>query len=95
MKTAENLTSLVAILLLVSIPSSGNVCVANKKFKVNQVCGYVQDKDGAVVPDTSVLLKNIGDKQIKEVSTDHEGKFQFCRYFKRRIRTERKVFRFR
>jgi hypothetical protein len=75
---ARNVTKLVVILLLMNISSFGNVCVANRKFKVNRVCGSVRDKDRVVVPDAFVLLKRVDDQtDLKRVSTDQEGKFQF------------------
>ena len=77
MKTGENIAT-VALLVVLSLPAFGKVCVANKKFKVREVCGYIRDKDGAVIPGASVSLKRVGAIQnVKEVSSDDEGKFQF------------------
>jgi hypothetical protein len=74
----KNVMKSVAILLLMNTASFGNVCVANRKFKINQVCGVVRDKDGVVVPGASVLLKRVDDQtNLKRVSTDQEGHFQF------------------
>jgi hypothetical protein len=53
-------------------------CVYGKKFKVHQVCGRVEDKDGATIPNASISLnKPESSEVIRQISSDKEGNFQF------------------
>jgi hypothetical protein len=66
------------LFLLLNSPAFATSCINGHKFKVHQVCGRVQDKDGAVIPNASVSLNKPGNSEpIEKVSSDQEGNFQF------------------
>jgi hypothetical protein len=53
-------------------------CIANREFKVRQVCGRVTDKAGATIPDVRVELLDANSSVIQRVQTDAKGELVFA-----------------
>jgi hypothetical protein len=55
---------------------SATVCIPPKKFDVQQVCGTVTNKDGAVIPNATIEVTPIQHPEArKKISSDKKGRF--------------------
>jgi len=58
-----------------SVSLSATTCVANKKFKVKQVCGRVTDLSGVPIPKVPIELQDEKSVPVREAITDDDGVF--------------------
>jgi len=76
MKRSCKHTVLAFIFVLAVYQDTGaTTCVANKIFKVNQVCGRVVDPTGAPIPGVEVELLNSHSTILQKALTNESGTF--------------------
>src|SRR5579875_2431990 len=68
--------SLVLALLAIVFLLSG-VRTSDAQFGSASVLGYVRDNSGAVIPNATVKLNNLGTNVSQTAQTDKDGKYEF------------------
>jgi len=64
--------------VLLGTPSWATTCVANREFKVRQVCGVVTYKGSETIPDVNVELLDSNSSVLQSAPTDANGQFVFA-----------------
>jgi carboxypeptidase family protein len=68
------LTLVIATILSVA-SASATTCIANREFKLRQVCGVVTDKSGASISKVNVKLLDANSAVISNAETNANGEF--------------------